>query len=139
MAKIEAESNALAKVMLKAAKAGNLAEVRKLVAKDKSLLNIRDKEGSTPLHCAAWKGHVDVVTALLNAGAGINAVNQNGHYGTTPLHAAAHGNQRAVAELLIARGADMKAKNLSGRTPLGETTVHNATAVAKLLREHGAK
>ena len=121
------------KRMLKAAKSGDTAHVRRLLAHDQTLLLARDKDGSTPLHCAAWKGNVDVVRILLDAGAPINDHNQNSHWGTTPLHAAAHGNQRAVAELLLARGGDVKAKNLNGRTPLEETSVHNATAVARLF------
>jgi ankyrin repeat protein len=49
-----------------------------------------------------------------------------------------HGNQKKVAEVLLARGADLKARNISKRTPLGETEVHRATAVAKLLQAAGA-
>ena len=100
-----------------------------------SLVTARDKDGSTPLHCAAWNGREDVAAILLDAGADINDHNQNGHWGTTPLHAAAHGNQKQVAALLIARGADLEARNLNGRTPLEETGVHNAKAVARLLTE----
>ena len=128
-----------ARQMIRGAKKGDAATVRKLLGRDKSLLRARDKDGSTPLHCAAWNGHVEVATILLDAGADINDHNRNGHWGTTALHAAAHGDQKQIAALLIARGADLRAKNLNGRTPLGETTVHNAKAVAKLLREHGAK
>jgi len=128
-----------ARQMIKAAKKGDAPTVRGLLGRDKSLVRARDKDGSTPLHCAAWNGHADVATILLEASADINDHNQNGHWGTTPLHAAAHGDQKQVAALLIARGADLRAKNLNGRTPLGETTVHNAKAVAKLLVEHGAK
>jgi ankyrin repeat protein len=57
---------------------------------------------------------------------------------TTPLHAAAHGNRKDVVQVLIEPGANLNAKNKSGRTPLGETEFHNATAAAKLLREAGA-
>jgi hypothetical protein len=32
-----------------------------------------------PLHCAAWKGHTEVVKLLLSAGAAVNDHNQNGH------------------------------------------------------------
>ena len=128
-----------ARQMIRAAKKGDAPTIRKLLRRDKSLVRARDKDGSTPLHCAAWNGHADVATTLLDAGADINAHNQNGHWGTTALHAAAHGDQKQIAALLIARGADLRAKNLHGRTPLGETTVHNAKAVAKLLMEHGAK
>ena len=121
------------KLALKAAKRGDTATLRELVARNRSLLQARDKDGSTPLHCAAWHGDVETVRFLLDAGADINDQNQSSHWGTTPLHAAAHGDQRAVAELLIARGADLHAKNLHGRTPLEETAIHNARSVAKLL------
>ncbi len=128
-----------AKQIIKAAKKGDAPTVRKLLARDKSVVRARDKDGSTPLHCAAWNGHVQVAKILLQAGADINDHSRNAHWGTTPLHAAAHGDQKQVAALLIAEGADIHATNLNGRTPLGETTVHNARAVAKLLIERGAK
>ena len=127
------------KLIIKAAKKGDAPTVRKLLGLDNSLVRARDKDGSTPLHCAAGNGHVDVARILLEAGADINDHNNNGHWGTTPLHAAAHGDRKDVAALLITQGADVAAKNLNGRTPLGETTVHNAKAVARLLSEHGAK
>ena len=100
----------LGREIIRAAKKGDVATVRRLLARDESLVRARDRDGSTPLHC-----------------------------GTTPLHAAAHGDRKQVAALLIARGADLRAQNLNGRTPLGETGLHSARAVAKLLTEHGAK
>ena len=75
---------------------------------------------------------------LKQRGADLKAENENTHWGGTPLHAAAHGNQKPVAELLIAHGADINFRSFNGRTPLAETTIHNATAVAKILRQHGA-
>ena len=125
------------KLMIRAAKRGDLAAVQTLIKKSKTLVRVRDSEGSTPLHCAAWKGHVEIVAELLDAGADINDHNQNSHWGTTPLHAAAHGNQKKVAELLIARGADLTVRNLNHHTPLEETEVHNSTAVARLLQAAG--
>lgn len=122
------------KLILTAAKKGNVEAIRALLTADPELLNARDSDGSTPLHCASWKGHPDAVQLLIETGADVDARNQNDHYGTTPLHAAAHGNQTAVARLLLEAGADPSITNLHGRTPLDETTVHGATAVAKLLR-----
>ncbi len=122
------------KLMLKAAKNGDAAMVTQLIADDPELIFVRDSDGSTPLHCAAWKGHASVVEVLLDAGADIHDLNQNDHWGDTALHAAAHGNQKAVVELLLARGADPNAVNPAGRTPLQETEFHNASAAAKLLK-----
>ena len=123
-----------AKLIIKAAKSGNVSALKSLLTADPSLIEARDSDGSTPLHCATWKGYPDVVAALLDAGADVNAVNQNEHWGTTPLHAAAHANQTVIAKLLLDHGADTKAKDMEGRTPMFHTTFHKAKAVAKLLQ-----
>lgn len=126
------------KEIIKAAKAGDLDKLEKLVATDDALVHARDTDGSTPLHCSAWKGHREIVAFLLKAGADANAQNSNEHWGTTPLHAAAHANQAAIAELLIENGAKVNARDLSGKTPLHHTTFHKAKAAAKLLEKYEA-
>ena len=126
-----------AKEFIKASKTGNLAKLRALFESDENLLGVRDSDGSTALHCATWKGHLDIVAFLLDAGADVHAHNSNEHWGTTPLHAAAHANQAGIAELLIDAGADVNAKDLNGRSPLHHTTLHKAKAVAKVLVKHG--
>src|SRR5437870_5801908 len=129
--------SAFEKRMIRAAKHGNVAAIRALAVHDSTLLNAREPDGSTPLHCAAWKGNLEAVEALLELGADIEAQNANEHYGGTALHAAAHGNHKPVAALLIRRGANINTVSCNGRTPLAETTIHNATAVARLLKQHG--
>jgi ankyrin repeat protein len=128
-----------AKEIIKAAKSGDAERVRALLANEKSLVNARDKDGSTPLHCAVWKGHQLIVALLLDAGADVNAQNENDHWGTTPLHAAAHANQAAIAQLLIDHGANVQATDREGRTPLFHTTFHKARAVVKVLERHGSR
>jgi len=124
--------------MFKAVKDGNVEAVKALAAAEPALVHAEDGEKNTPLHWAAWKGHAAVIDALLDAGADIERQSENGHWGTTPLHAAAHGNQKLAAETLLRRGANVNSVKPSGTgTPLAETRVHNATAVAKILKAAG--
>lgn len=67
---------------------------------------------STPLHQAAWRGHVDAVRALLEARVPIDPRDRT--YGSSPLAWAAHGSANcreadedyvAVIDLLLAAGA----------------------------------
>jgi ankyrin repeat protein len=127
------------KEIIRAAKSGDLEKVKGLLADDPALVHASDTDGSTPLHCATWKGHFETVAFLLSAGANPNARNNNGHWGTTPLHAAAHANQADIAKALIEHGADLNAEYMNGKTPLHHTTFHKAKAVAKLLESFNAK
>lgn len=127
------------KSFFRAVKNGDLQAVLVALAENPQLAHIRDGDRSTPLHYASWRNHPAVAAALLDAGADIQAHNENSHWGTTPLHAAAHGDNKEAAQLLIERGADVNAVKANGEgTPLAETRIHNATAVAKLLRAAGA-
>ena len=62
--------------MIKAAKNGQVARLKELLASGPALINARDKDGSTPLHCATWKGQQEVVALLIKAGADVNAQQQ---------------------------------------------------------------
>jgi len=126
------------KEIIKAAKKGDTAKIKEILGVDAKLIEARDTDGSTALHCATWKGHQDVVALLLSAGADVNAENTNDHWGTTPLHAATHANQTAIAQMLIDHGANLNAPDMNGKTPLFHTTFHKAKAVTKLLEKSGA-
>ena len=125
------------KLFIKAAKKGDVATLKTLLAEDRKLIAAKDADGSTALHCATWKGHEAAVAWLLTAGADVGAHNENDHWGTTALHAAAHANHPGIAQRLIDAGADVNAKDREGRTPLFHTSFHKANATAKVLLKHG--
>ena len=61
-------------------------DVVKLLLNTKANVEAEDKDGGTPLSCAAKNGHVDVVKLLLNAKANVEAEDKDGG---TPLSCAA--------------------------------------------------
>jgi ankyrin repeat protein len=68
----------------------------------------------TALHMAARRGNVDVIAALLDGGADIEAWDSAGE---TPLRRAVNCNQVEAARLLLARGADPHSRGSKTLTP----------------------
>jgi ankyrin repeat protein len=58
-----------------AARKGDVKKVQALLQGDPKLVNDKDNQGNTPLHVAALHGQLNVVQALLDAGADVNAKN----------------------------------------------------------------
>ena len=78
-------------------------------------LTSRGESGATPLHVAAWHGHVQMVKLLLEVGASVNA--RDVTYDTSPLAWAAHGSKNCrqadedyceVVTALIEAGAEYR-------------------------------
>ena len=101
--------------------------------------DVRDKTwGGTPLHIAAsWNGNPAVLTALLDAGADLDARDK---WEWTPLHwAAAWNDNPAVPAALLDAGADPNARNEKDRTPLHIAAKWNGnSAVLEALLEAGS-
>ncbi len=87
---------------LRAAQRGDAPEVERLVRADPGLVHATDDDQRTALHWAAEQDHVEVATALLNAGADIEARTS---WGASPFDWAAVLGSSNVANLLLARGA----------------------------------
>ncbi|KAI8498787.1 positive regulation of extrinsic apoptotic signaling pathway via death domain receptors protein [Branchiostoma belcheri] len=92
--------------------------------------------GNTPLHEAAYGGHVGVVELLLNAGA---QVDSRDGLKNTPLHEAAEGGHVGVAKLLLKAGAQVDSRDGLKNTPLHKAAEGGHVGVAKLLLKAGAQ
>ena len=87
--------------------------------------------GRTPLHNASRDGDLDEVRRLLEAGADIEARDNEGE---TPLHDACWNGHLEIARLLLDRGADATAVDNDGETPFGLAIEYDHQEVAELLR-----
>ena len=94
-------------------------------------------DGFTLLHRAAWFGHLDASTLLLDRGADAGAVSRNDAE-QTPLHAAVQQRHGELAELLLARGAPPNAAQAGGLTPLHLAAYLGDEEMSVMLIECGA-
>lgn len=88
-----------------------------LKALDAQFIDVRDKQGWTPLIRAAYSGNLDLCRVLLQYGANPNVGNLNG---TTPLMYAfsgiAEGNKNKIINELLRFGANVDQKDLFGKS-----------------------
>ena len=89
----------------------------------------------TPLHQAAFAGHVDTTLAMLEEGCSFDVVNSAGF---TVLHFAAQSGHVELVKELVRRGCDVNAKEISGCTPLHSAAAHGRTEAVRELIKLGA-
>jgi uncharacterized protein len=123
--------------IFEACAAGEMERVERLVADDRTAMNRQSADGWTPLHLAAFFGHMKIAELLLAEGADVSARSTNTN-GNTPLHAALAGNHKLVAGLLIGHGADLNAADASGWRPLHIAAANNNIDTMKTLIAQGA-
>jgi ankyrin repeat protein len=124
--------------LLGAAARGDASAVRAALAAG-TPPDLRDKDGRTPLHWAAEGGHTEVIRVLLDAGAEVDAQEQDRYFGRTPLHLAAQGGHTDAIQLLLNAGAEVNAEDRGyGSKPLWYAVASGHAAAAKLLLEGGA-
>uniref|UniRef100_A0A0D9XLN7 RING-type E3 ubiquitin transferase n=1 Tax=Leersia perrieri TaxID=77586 RepID=A0A0D9XLN7_9ORYZ len=103
--------------LVSAARDGDAVEARMLLELSPALARYSTFGGlNSPLHFAAAKGHLDIVTLLLEKGVDVNARNYCGQ--TALMHACRHGHWEVVQMLLLFRCNVTRADYLSGRTAL---------------------
>lgn len=114
-------------ILLSAALAGNLKEVRRAFSLNASAME-RDKTGMTSLHRVVLAGPEDefgqvlgIIDLLLEKGAMVNAMDEDG---STPLHSAmvsdlaARKARTLMKKLISIPGIDVNFRNSAGETPL---------------------
>ncbi|MGA7242937.1 MAG: ankyrin repeat domain-containing protein [Terracidiphilus sp.] len=87
-----------------AASSGDLSAMKALL-EEGFPINEFDDLDRTPLHCAAIVGHVEAVRYLIDAGADVNAHNEE-RIGETPLGKVAASCTFEMAKVLVDAGAD---------------------------------
>ncbi|KAL1712948.1 ankyrin repeat-containing domain protein [Schizophyllum commune] len=97
---------------------GDLEDVTTFLARFPAAARAADDAGNTPAHMAAANGHVEVLDALIAAGADPAAANAAG---ATPMHWAALNAQLGAVEALFKAGGArlIDERDGSGRSPLG--------------------
>jgi ankyrin repeat protein len=124
--------------------ANDFAKVRLLVEKGANV-NVRSKQGRTPLMiAAAHDGNSQTVKLLIDKGADVlvrdHSVDgsRSRKFESSALLDATDANDTASVRLLIEKGADVNAKNLIGDTPLMNAAGHGNLEVMKILLAKGA-
>jgi hypothetical protein len=100
---------------------GFTTSVKRLLSIRNINVNVKAVNGSTPLHDAALKGHIEIARLLLQSGAEVN-VRKNG--GSTPLHCAAGYGHVEILHLLVENGADLEAQDNYGSRALHLAAYH---------------
>lgn len=129
-----ASATGAASPLIDAIKAGDRQTALTLIS-ERSGIESRAADGSTPLHWAAYNDDVELARGLIAAGADVNAANR---YDATPLSVAAVTANPAMLELLLKSKADPNSPNSYGQTALMIVARTSRVDSVKLLLKHGA-
>ncbi len=120
--------------LVEAAKKGDVASVRALIAKRVDV-NEPGRDGSTALLWAAYQGDLAMAQVLIAAGARPNTPNK---YGVTPLLQASRTGSAPIIQALLRAGADLTVTQTEGETPLMAASFSGNVDAVRLLLEAGA-
>jgi ankyrin repeat protein len=110
-------------------------EAIRALLRDRSEVQAKEPDGTTPLHWAAYMNDVETVEALIRARAEVNARNA---FGESPLALAAiNGNGRLI-EALLKGGADPNTVHANGETVLMTAARTGKVDGVRVLLDHGA-
>ena len=117
-----------------ACRKGNVELIKQLSKVNPDTINTPNKSGYTPLIIAGYRNQLDAVKVLLDLGANVNAVSEDG----TVLTAACYKSNTALVKILLEQHADVNVKNNAGTTPLMFAIMAENEEIVKLLIENKA-
>jgi len=117
-------------------------EVHRHLGENAGLARERAHDGWTPLHLAAFFGHPTTAGLLLDAGADLLAISNNGE-ANLPINAAAAGRRVdrhvEIVRLLVDRGCPVDGRGSDGgHTALHEAAYNGDVALVRFLLDRGA-
>ena len=108
-----------------------------LIAEHPEHVNARGGELETPMHVAAYAGHAEILSSLLDHGADVDGREAIAHL--TPLHRASMRGKVEAGQCLLDRGADIHARSDTDRTPLLLANRHKHVEFVRMLLKRGAR
>jgi len=120
-------------------KSGSIDRLQKYLSSPGTDINDRPGTDEALLDYAAEQNQVPVARFLLDHGAHVDAMqNQGQNRGLTALHRAAIADAADVAQLLLAHGAEVNFHGPLGTTPLILAALNGSGRTAQVLLDHGA-
>ncbi len=110
-------------------------EIVELLLKNGANINLRNRDGETPLTIAVTKNSMELVKFLLENDADINLRNRDGE---TPLTIAAAKNFMEIVKFLLENDAKINLRNRDGDTPLSIAVTKNSMELVKFPLENDA-
>lgn len=114
---------------------GNFAAALALLAAGADVSLRCGRHRDPVMHMAAGEGRVEILTAVIEHGADVDAVDTNHN---TALHIAAIFDRTKTVDILVEAGANIEARNRDGITPLYMASDNLSRKCSGCLLKHGA-